>query len=179
MKNAWKFVVPLLLFGGLFALFYVSLDRDKQTLPSPLIGKPAPSLSLPGLNDPETKFTNSDYAGKPWVLNVWGTWCPGCLHEHSTLLQIAERNEVPMVGMDWRDDAARAALYLKKKGNPYTFSGMDPEGSLAIDWGVYAAPETFLIGADGKVLYKLAGPMTMEIWEKEFLTRLRSRGTSE
>jgi len=179
MKNAWKFLVPLVLFVGLLTLFYVSLDRDKETLPSPLMGKAAPTFTLPSLSDAAVKISNSDFTGKPWVLNVWGTWCPGCLQEHAALLQIAKRGEVPIVGMSWNDDAARAAFYLKKKGNPYTFAGIDPDGLIAIDWGVYGAPETFLVGADGKVLYKHISPLTVEVWEKEFLPRLRPRGGGE
>lgn len=173
MKSAWKFVVPLVLFAGLFALFYVSLNRDKVTLPSPYINKPAPQFTLPSLSDASVKVTNADFAGKPYVVNVWGTWCPGCMQEHSVLLQIAQRNEVPIIGINWNDDPARAALYLSKKGNPYSFTGIDPEGKIAIDWGVYGAPETFLVGADGKVLYKHISPMSIAIWEQEFLPRLR------
>ena len=177
MRNAWKVGVPLVLFAGVFVLFYVSLGRDKQTLPSPFINKPAPQFTLTSLNDPSVKVTNADFAGKPYVFNVWGTWCPGCMQEHPVLLQIAKRNEAPIIGMNWNDDPARAALYLSKKGNPYAFTGVDDaEGGGAIDWGVYGAPETFLVGADGKVLYKHISPMTMEIWEKEFLPRLRSPG---
>jgi cytochrome c biogenesis protein CcmG, thiol:disulfide interchange protein DsbE len=172
MKLAWKFIVPLALFGGLLTLFYVSLSRDKQTLPSPFINKPAPQFSLPSMSDPSVKVTNGDFVGKPYVVNVWGTWCPGCLQEHPVLLQIAERGEVPMIGINWNDDPTRAAFYLKKKGDPYAFSGVDPDGRIAIDWGVYGAPETFLVGADGKVLYKHISPMTMQIWEQEFLPRL-------
>ena len=179
MKNAWKFLIPLVVFSGVLVLFYVSLGRDKQTLPSPFIGKQAPSITMPSLSDGEVKFTNATYAGKPWVLNVWGTWCPGCMQEHPALLKIAERGEVPLVGMNWNDDPARAALYLKRKGNPFEFTGIDPDGSLAIDWGVYGAPETFLIGADGKVLYKHISPLTMEVWEKEFLPRIRPRSSGE
>lgn len=174
MKSNWKFIAPLVLFAGVFVLFYASLNRDKQTLPSPYIGKLAPTFSLPSLSDPATKVTNSDFAGKPYVVNVWGTWCPGCLQEHPVLLQIAQRNEVPLIGIDWNDDTARAALYLKKKGNPFTFTGFDPQGGrIAIDWGVYGAPETFLVDGNGVVLYKHISPLTMEVWEKEFVPRLR------
>ena len=174
MKSHWKFIVPLVLFAGLFVLFYVSLDRDKQTLPSPYIGKQAPKFSLPSLSDPAIRVTNADFAGKPYLVNVWATWCAVCIQEHPVLLQIAERKEVPIIGIDWNDDLARAALYLRRKGNPYTFSGFDPEGgSIAIDFGVYAAPETFLVDGNGIVQYKHASELTMEVWEQEFVPRLR------
>jgi cytochrome c biogenesis protein CcmG/thiol:disulfide interchange protein DsbE len=169
MKSNWKFIVPLVLFLGVLVLFGASLDRDKATLPSPLIGKPAPPFSLPSMSDPAVKASNSDFAGKPYAVNVWGTWCPGCLQEHGALLQIAKRNEVPMIGINWRDDTAQASLYLKRKGNPFTFNGVDPDGRTAIDWGVYGAPETFLVGEDGTVLYKHVGPLTVEVWKEKFL----------
>jgi cytochrome c biogenesis protein CcmG, thiol:disulfide interchange protein DsbE len=177
MKKNWKFIVPLVLFAGVVVLFYASLNRDKLTLPSPLIGKPAPQFSLPDLNDPAAQVANSTFAGKPYVVNVWGTWCPGCLQEHGVLLEIARRNEVPMIGISWRDDNARAALYLQKRGNPFVAVGVDPESRVAIDWGVYGAPETFLVGADGKVQYKHIGPMSLDVWQEEFVPRLKTRGS--
>ena len=175
MKSNWKFIVPLVLFAGVMVLFWASLDRDKATLPSPLIGKPAPQFSLPSMSDPAVKVSNADVAGKPYAVNVWGTWCPGCLQEHSALLQIAARKDVPIVGINWRDDPARASLYMKRKGDPYTFHGVDPDGRTAIDWGVYAAPETFLVGADGTVLHKHFGPLTVEVWTSKFLPLLASQ----
>jgi len=175
MKSNWKFIVPLVLFAGVMVLFWASLDRDKATLPSPLIGKPAPQFSLPSMSDPAVKISNSDVAGKPYAVNVWGTWCPGCLQEHGALLQIAARKEVPMVGINWNDDPAQALLYLKRRGDPYTFNAVDPDGRTAIDWGVYGAPETFLVGADGKVLYKHVGVLTLEVWTSKFLPVLGAK----
>ena len=174
MKSNWKFILPIVLFAGVLVLFYASLDRDKQTLPSPYIGKQAPKFSLPSLSDAATRVTNADFAGKPYVVNVWGTWCPTCMQEHPVLLRIAKRNEVPLIGIDWQDDPARAALFLQTRGNPYTFTGFDPDGGIAIDWGVYLAPETFLVDGNGIVQYKHASALTMEVWEKEFVPRLRS-----
>jgi cytochrome c biogenesis protein CcmG, thiol:disulfide interchange protein DsbE len=169
MKSHWKFVLPLVLFLGVLVLFWASLDRDKATLPSAFLGKQAPQFSLPSMSDPAVKISSSDVAGKPYAVNVWGTWCPGCLQEHGALLQISKRNEVPIVGINWKDDSAQAALYLKRKGNPYAFNAVDADGRAAIDWGVYGAPETFLVGADGTVLYKHVGPLTVEVWKEKFV----------
>lgn len=168
-----KYLVPIGLFAVLVGFLYFGLGRDKQTLPSPFIGKPAPVFELPRLDDESKTFSNRELAGKPYVLNIWGTWCPGCRVEHGALMEISRRGEVPMIGVDWNDERERALSWLQQLGNPYTVTAFDAEGRIAIDWGAYGAPETFLVGADGKVLKKLAGPMTMEIWEQEFVPLLK------
>lgn len=167
-----KYLVPIGLFAVLVGFLYFGLGRDKQTLPSPYIGKPAPLFELPQLEDPTKTFSNRELAGKAYVLNIWGTWCPGCRLEHGALMEIARRGEVPMIGVDWNDDRDQALAWLRQRGNPYAVVAFDGEGRVAIDWGAYGAPETFLVSAEGTVLKKLAGPMTMEIWEQEFLPLL-------
>ncbi|MET0533880.1 MAG: DsbE family thiol:disulfide interchange protein [Steroidobacter sp.] len=168
-----KYLVPIGLFAVLFGFMYFGLGRDKQTLPSPLIGKPAPIFALPLLEDPSKTFSNSEFAGKPYVLNVWGSWCVGCRHEHGALMEIARRAEVPMIGLNWNDDREQALLWLKQLGDPYAINAFDGESRVAIDWGVYGAPETFLVGANGKVLKKHTAPITVEIWDQEFVPLLK------
>jgi cytochrome c biogenesis protein CcmG, thiol:disulfide interchange protein DsbE len=168
-----KYLVPIGLFAVLVGFLYFGLGRDKQTLPSPLIGKPAPVFELPSLDDPTKTFSNRELAGKPYLLNVWGTWCVGCRQEHGALLEIARQSEVPMIGLNWNDDREQALGWLKQLGNPYDFNAFDGEGRTAIDWGVYGAPETFLVGADGTVLKKHIGPITVEIWEQEIVPLLQ------
>ena len=170
----WKFIVPFGLFALLGVFLYVGLHRDPSYVPSPLIGKPAPDFTLPSLQDPAYPVSSKDLAGRPWVLNVWGTWCAGCRQEHPVLLQIARQTSVPIIGLDWKDDATEAQRWLAELGNPYAAVAFDSEGRVAIDWGVYGAPETFLIGADGKVLYKHIAPMTLEVWAKEFEPRIQA-----
>lgn len=172
----WRFLIPAGLFVGLMAFFFVSLDRDKETLPSPLIGKPAPTFELPMLGDPTRQVANSQFAGKPYVLNVWGTWCVGCRQEHEVLLEIARRGQVPIVGLNWKDDGAAAQRWLQELGNPYSVVAADEEGRAAIDWGVYGAPETFLVDARGTVIFKHIAPMTLEIWERDFVPLLSQAG---
>ena len=167
-----KYLVPIGVFAVLVGFLYFGLGRDKETLPSPLIGKPAPVFELPRLDDPSKLFSNRELAGKPYVLNVWGSWCIGCRQEHGALLEIARRGEVPMIGMDWNDDRDQALQWLQRLGNPYVINAFDGEGRVAIDWGVYGAPETFLVGADGTVLKKQTGPITVEVWEQEFVPLL-------
>jgi len=170
----WKFLVPLGLFAVLGVFLFVGLQRDPSYVPSPLIGKPAPEFSLPSLHDAGYPVSSKELQGKPWVLNVWGTWCGGCRQEHPVLMEIAKRGEIPLIGLDWKDDNAAAQQWLRELGNPYAAVASDVVGRTAIDWGVYGAPETFLIGADGTVLYKHIAPMTMQVWMTEFLPRIEA-----
>jgi cytochrome c biogenesis protein CcmG/thiol:disulfide interchange protein DsbE len=170
----WKFIVPFGLFAVLGVFLYVGLQRDPSYVPSPLIGKPAPQFSLPSLYDTSYPVATSELQGRPWVLNVWGTWCGGCRQEHPVLMEIARRGEVPLIGLDWKDDSAAALQWLRDLGDPYAAVASDQVGRVAIDWGVYGAPETFLIGADGTVLYKHIAPMTMQVWLTEFMPRIEA-----
>ena len=175
----WRYLVPIGLFATLFAFFYFGLGRDKETLPSPLIGKPAPSFSLPRVDDPSRMVSTQDFAGRPYVLNVWGTWCPGCRQEHDALLEIARLKVVPMIGLDWKDDLQLAQQWLRELGNPYAVTGFDAEGRVAIDWGVYGAPETFLVDGRGVVRHKHVGPLTLEVWERDFMPKIKSGESRE
>jgi len=169
-----KFGIPLLLALLLGVFLFIGMQRDPRYVPSPLIGKPAPEFALPSLHDATYPVDSRELLGQPWLLNVWGTWCGGCRQEHDTLLAIANQKVVPIVGLNWKDDNGAAQQWLRQLGNPYAVVAEDREGRTAIDWGVYGAPETFLIGPDGIVLYKHIAPMTMEIWNTEFLPRIQA-----
>ena len=130
-------------------------------MPSPLVGKPAPAFSLPRLEAPDQQLTASERLGEVWLLNVWATWCVGCRQEHDALLAIAASGEVPIYGLNWKDDTLQARAWLQQLGDPVCATGVDADGRVAIDWGVYGAPETFLIGPDGKVLHKHIAPITL------------------
>jgi cytochrome c biogenesis protein CcmG, thiol:disulfide interchange protein DsbE len=175
----WRYLIPIGLFATVVALFSIGLDRDKETLPSPLIGKPAPHFELPSVEEPTKMVTNKSYAGRPYVVNVWATWCVGCRHEHGALMEIARRGEVPLIGVDWRDERDVALRWLSELGNPYTATAFDEQGRVAIDWGVYLAPETFLVDASGTVVHKHYGAMTMQAWEQDFLPRIRQASGPE
>ncbi|HEY5806862.1 MAG TPA: DsbE family thiol:disulfide interchange protein [Povalibacter sp.] len=170
-----RYLIPVGLLVALLAFFFVGLGRDKETLPSPLIGKPAPAFSLPRVGEPGQVVSSSDFAGHPYVLNVWATWCVGCRQEHEDLLKIASRGEVPIVGLNWKDDMQLAQQWLQQLGNPYVATAFDEEGRVAIDWGVYGAPETFLIDASGKVIHKHVAPISVEVWDNEFLPLLKQQ----
>jgi cytochrome c biogenesis protein CcmG, thiol:disulfide interchange protein DsbE len=172
----WRFIIPIGLFAGLAAFLYFGLGRDKETLPSPLIGKPAPLFELPRVDDPLRKISNREFAGRPYVVNIWGSWCVACRDEHAVLMKIAQRGEVPLVGLNWKDELPLAQQWLQEFGNPYVVSAFDPKGDVGIDWGAYGAPETFLVDARGIIVYKYISPMRIDVWENEFLPRIEQAG---
>ena len=169
-----RFILPFVIFAALAGVLYVGVRHspEKSTMVSALLGKPAPDFDLPLLGDATRRLKRSELAGQPWVLNVWGTWCFGCRDEHPVLNEIALQKRVKIVGLNWRDDDASALAWLRELGNPYDVVAVDAEGRTAIDYGVYGAPETFFIDGNGQVQYRHVGAMTMEVWQKEFLTRL-------
>ena len=169
-----RFILPFVVFLALAGVLYVGVRHspDKSTMVSALLGKPAPAFDLPVLGE-SRKLSSSEFAGRPWVLNVWGTWCAGCRDEHETLLAIARQNLAPLIGLSWKDEDQAAQDWLNQQGNPYTVVAVDREGRTAIDFGVYGAPETFLIDAHGVVQYRHVGAMSLPVWESEFVPRLR------
>ena len=173
-----RYAAPIIIFGLMVLVFWLGLGKDPTVVPSPLVGKAAPAFSMPLLDAPEQQLTDSELRGKVWLLNVWATWCAGCRQEHDTLLQIAAAGGVPIYGLNWKDDTAKAKLWLEQLGDPYVATGVDADGRVAIDWGVYGAPETFLIGPDGKVLHKHIAPITWEIFARDFLPLIEQVGSS-
>ncbi len=168
----WRYLIPVAIFGALIAIFVRGLALDPSELPSPLIGKPAPEFTLPELEDGTKTVSTADLKGKVSILNVWATWCVACRQEHPFLLRLAKRNEVAIYGLNWRDQASKANQWLRDLGDPYTATALDEPGNVGIDWGVYGAPETFLIGKDGTVLYKHISPLNEQVWQEEFVPRI-------
>lgn len=170
-----KFLLPLGGFALLAIVLGIGIHRsaEKGIIKSPLIGHPAPAFALASLTDPNRIVRSQDFAGRPYILNVWGTWCIACREEHAMLLEAQRAQLAPFIGLDWKDDDARALTWLAKLGNPYEVVLVDHDGRSAIDWGVYGAPETFLVDAAGTVIYKHVGALTLETWTQEFVPRLR------
>jgi len=156
-----KYLLPAILFFVLCGFLFIGLYKDPSEVPSPLIGKSVPEFSLPKLYDNSAQFSNKDFLGKVSVLNVWATWCFACKQEHPALLELAKRNLAPIYGLNYKDDADKAKLYLRDFGNPFIANAFDEAGRVAIDWGVYGAPETFLIDKKGIIRYKHIGPLTL------------------
>ena len=169
-----RFLVPLIGFVVLVGLFWFTLNRMNQgeynprDVPTEFIGRAAPAINVPDLMNPGKTVSSSDYLGAPWPFNVWGTWCPECWREHDYLMELARGHGVRIIGLNWRDDATEAKSMLAGKGNPFESIGFDPDSSAAIEWGVYGAPETFLIDAEGVIREKHAGAVTPSIWEEKF-----------
>ena len=170
----WKFLLPFAAFLALAVFFAFGLNpnRDIHALPSPLIGKPAPEFALTDVLDPNRSVSNAGFAGQVYVLNVWGTWCEACRQEQESLLAIAQQHVVPIIGLVYMDQREKAKQWLDQLGNPYTAVAFDSDGRTAINWGVYGAPETFLVDAHGRVIFKFISPMTPEVWQHEFLPRI-------
>jgi cytochrome c biogenesis protein CcmG/thiol:disulfide interchange protein DsbE len=151
---------------------------DKKTqIPSPLIDKPVPAFDLPVLGKAGERMTAESFLGKPYVVNFWGSWCVTCRVEHPVITQLARMGVVDVVGLNFRDEEQDALAWLRRFGDPYSVSLMDFDGRTSIDFGVYAAPETFLVDPTGKIVFKHLGQMTMEVIETEILPRLASMET--
>ena len=168
-----RYLLPAAVFAALVVMFAVGLRLDPTRIPSPLIDEPVPEFRLPGLLDGDPAFGHEDLVGQVSIVNVWGSWCGGCREEHGFLLNLAETGAIPVYGINWRDEKDNALAWLRRYGDPYTVSGFDYEGEVAIDWGVYGAPETFLISAEGRVVHKYIGPLSDAAWQKEFAPRIR------
>jgi cytochrome c biogenesis protein CcmG/thiol:disulfide interchange protein DsbE len=168
-----RFLLPVGLFGALVVVLAIGIGRapQKSVIPSALLGKPAPQFVLPQLGV-GGQFDSRSLRGRWYLLNVWGTWCAECRAEHDTLLAIQREGRVPIIGLNWKDEDGLAVQWLQELGNPYASIALDREGRVAIDWGVYGAPETFLVDAAGTVVYKHVGPLTAQVWQREFLARL-------
>jgi cytochrome c biogenesis protein CcmG, thiol:disulfide interchange protein DsbE len=168
-----KFIVPLAVFVLLAAFLAVGLTRDPREVPSPFIGKAAPAFRLEQVADEKLAFAPADMKGKVWLLNVWASWCASCRIEHPLLVEMAKKNVVPIVGLNYKDRREDALQWLARFGNPYSVSAHDIEGKVGIDYGVYGAPETFVIDKQGVIRYKQIGPITPEALEKKIMPLLR------
>jgi cytochrome c biogenesis protein CcmG, thiol:disulfide interchange protein DsbE len=160
-------LLPLVAFLGLAALFLVRLGAgDASRIPSALIGHNAPATDLPAVSglerngQPVPGIAAADFKTAVTVLNVWASWCVPCHDEAPLLLRLAGDKRIRLVGINYKDEADNARRFLGRYGNPFAAAGADTKGRAAIEWGVYGVPETFVVGRDGKIAYKLVGPIT-------------------
>lgn len=168
----WLMVIPLVVFGGLAALFFLRLGSgDPQRIPSALLGRPAPATTLPALDGLTDKgkaipgLTPETLPGKVSVVNVWASWCVPCHDEAPLLLALSDDQRFQIVGINYKDAPDNARRFLGRHGNPFSAVGVDANGRASIEWGVYGVPETFVVGRDGKISYKLIGPITPANYE--------------
>jgi len=160
-------MLPLVVFLALAALFFVRLGAgDPGRIPSALIGQKAPTTALAAVSGlerdgkPLPGLDSADFAGRVTLVNVWASWCVPCHDEVPFLERLGADPRIRLVGINYKDEADNARRFLGRYGNPFAASGTDPDGRAAIDWGVYGVPETFLVGRDGKIAFKLVGPIT-------------------
>ena len=171
--KALKYIVPLAIFAILVVFLGVGLTKDPRKVPSPFIGKPAPAFTLSMLHEPGASFAPEQMRGKVWLLNVWASWCVSCKVEHPILNEMNRQGVVTIVGLNYKDARADAQKWLKQNGDPYLFSVSDIDGKVGIDYGVYGAPETFVIDKQGVIRYKQIGPITPEALDKTILPLLK------
>lgn len=147
-------------------------NDDRDALPSALIGKPEPEFALPLLHDPSIIVHARELRGAPYIINVWGSWCPACREEHPVLSRFALTKRVRVIGYNWKDEPADALRWLEQLGNPFVLVLSDIEGRTAIDWGVTAAPETFLVDASGVVRWKYSGALSQRVIDSQLVPEL-------
>jgi cytochrome c biogenesis protein CcmG/thiol:disulfide interchange protein DsbE len=178
----WGLGLPLLIFALLSGLFWYALQSgDPSRLPSALVGKPVPAFTLPpieGLTGEGSQgFETADLAkGEPTIVNVWASWCVPCHDEHPLLLERAKQPHVRLYGINYKDDAAAARRFLGRYGNPFARVGADRSGRVAIDWGVYGVPETYVITGDGRIAYRHVGPLTEDAIKQKLLPLIQPSG---
>ena len=165
--NRLALFVPLALFIGLSLVLLLGLDKDPTELPSALVGEPFPAFNLPSLDDEQSTFTEQDLKGDVLLVNVWATWCFACRIEHPMLNELSQQG-VKIVGLNYKDQRAGAKAWLVERGNPYQFNIFDAQGSLGIDLGVYGAPETYLVDAEGIIRHRRVGVVDERVWNAEF-----------
>jgi len=169
-----RFFLPLLIFLTILVLGYKGIGlEDRSILPSPLVGKPFPEFSAPRLEDEALTVDRSALLGRPLLVNVWATWCPTCKAEHEFLEELKAREGLEIVGIVYKDEPALAMQWLADYGDPYSFNLQDRDGRIGVELGVYGAPESFLLDAEGNIVYKRVGEVNERIWRDELEPRLR------
>lgn len=169
-----RFLLPFAAFLMLAAVLGLGLQRDPRALPSALLNRPAPPINLPLLDDAQARFNAAQLKGQIWMLNVWASWCEPCRAELPALKVLSNRDAIPLVGLNYKDDSSQAKLLLQRVGNPYLVSAVDTDGRVGIDYGVQGVPETFVIDAEGRIRYRHLGPVTTEVWRDRLMPVVRS-----
>jgi cytochrome c biogenesis protein CcmG/thiol:disulfide interchange protein DsbE len=174
--SRWRRVfvlLPLVIFIALAALFFFRLGSDPARIPSALIGRPVPPADLPAIEGlvsdgiPVPGINSADFKGNVTLVNVWASWCVPCHDEVPYLQRLAQDKRVRLVGINYKDQTDNARRFIGRYGNPFSAVGADANGRAAIDWGVYGVPETFVVGRDGRIAYKLVGPINAENFDSQ------------
>jgi len=159
-------LIPLVVFVLLVGILAVGFSlEDPHLLPSELVDEPFPEFELRQLHHPAQTSSREDFVGRVSLVNVWATWCPNCVVEHPELMRIAKEENIPLIGINYNDDPDKAIAWLERYKDPFELVVVDDKGRLAIDLGVYGAPETFVVDANGVIRYRHVGPVTQNIWQ--------------
>lgn len=172
----WAMLAPLLVFVALVAVLAVGLTLNPREIPSALIGRPVPQFALPPVQGGALGLAGADLQGEVSLVNVFASWCVACREEHPVFMQMRREGLVPIHGLNYKDRPADAQKWLEDLGDPYTRTGADLDGRVAIEWGVYGVPETFVVDREGRIAYKHIGPVTPEVLERTLrplIARLR------
>lgn len=174
-------LLPLVVFAALCGLLgfgiWWNTHHETNEVPSPLVGKTAPEFTLPLLYEPAKWLSRQDLLGKPYLLNVFGSWCPTCQDEHPFLMREGKSLGIRLIGLDWKDQPDAAKRWLQQFGNPYETIIVDEDGRAGIDFGVYGAPETFLVDAQGVIRYKRIGMLTPDVIAAELKPQIAAVST--
>ncbi len=165
--NKFAVFAPLALFLGLSMILFLGLDKDPSILPSALVDKEFPEFDLMALDDEDRQITREELLGDVTLVNVWASWCYACSVEHKMLNKLSDRG-VKIVGLNYKDQVEDAMLWLENLGDPFVYSVSDIRGRLGLDLGVYGAPETFLVDAQGIIRYRRVGVIDERVWRNEF-----------
>lgn len=168
-----RFLLPLGIFITLVLFLGIGLRLNPREIPSPFIGKAAPTFTLSQLHAPDQTISPQAMLGKVWLLNVWASWCVSCREEQPALMDLARQNVVPILGLDYKDEREDGLRWLEQFGNPYQLSAFDADGRVGIDYGVYGVPETFVIDKQGVVRMKHVGPLTPEVIAEKLLPLIK------
>lgn len=173
-RTGWRYslrayVIAILTFAVLGVLLAMGLEQNPRLIPSPLIGKSVPEFSLPPVKGRTLGLSSNDLRGEVSLVNVFASWCTACRLEHPLFMELARQRVVPIHGLNYKDAPEDAAKWLDSLGDPYTRTGADLDGRVAIDWGVYGVPETFVVDREGRIAYKHIGPIDQRVLDEKIM----------
>jgi len=170
-----KKFIPLILFVVIAIFLYFSLNSNSSKLPSPLLGKMFPNIEAKDFYSNESVLLADLFSENMSLVNVWASWCVTCRQEHQMMMKIANNKDLQLIGINYKDTRTDGEKFLEMMGNPFDVIIFDPSGKIGLDLGVYATPETFLVNQQGVVLYKHIGAIDSEVWEEDFIPRIKKK----
>jgi cytochrome c biogenesis protein CcmG/thiol:disulfide interchange protein DsbE len=168
-----RYLLPLGIFAILASFLYAGLSLNPRDIGSTRLDKVAPTFTLPTVEDPSKTLNQQVFLGKVSLFNAWASWCVSCRQEHPVLMQLAQYTQIPIYGLNYKDNLDDARNVLQKQGNPYLANAFDEKGRIGMDWGVIGTPETFIVDKRGVVRYKHIGPLSPEVLQQKILPLIK------